>query len=65
MMKCEGLSSVLSFGKCTANEIEVLNQICGAWLIECSFENCACFYVGTDEGTWSRSAEPKLCPLTD
>lgn len=63
MMKCEGPSSVLSFGKCAANEIAVLNQICSAWVIECCFENRACLYVGTEEGTWM---EPlcQLCPLT-
>ncbi len=52
MMKCEGLSSVLYLGKCAANEIEVLNQICSTWVIECCFENRACLYVGTDKGTW-------------
>lgn len=36
MMKCEGLSSVMSFGKCAANEIAVLNQLN---VIECCFEN--------------------------
>lgn len=49
MMKCEGLSSVLSRGKCAANGIAVLNQICSAWVIECCFENRACLYVGTEE----------------
>lgn len=52
MMKCEGLSSVLYFGKCATNEIEVLNQICSARVIECCFESHACLNVGADEGTW-------------
>lgn len=52
MMKLEGLISVLSFGKCAANEIEVLNQICSAWVIECCSKNRACLYVGKEEGTW-------------
>lgn len=55
MMKCEGLSFVLSFGKCAANEIAVLNQICSAWVIECCFENRACLYVAAVEGTWMES----------
>lgn len=65
MMKCEGLSSVLSFGKCAANEIEVLNQICTAWVIECCFESRACLYVWTDEGTWMESLCRMLAVSSD
>lgn len=52
MMKCEGLSSMLSHGKCAANGIAVLNQICIAWVIECCFENRESLYVGKEVGSW-------------
>ncbi len=65
MMKCEGLSSVLSFGKCAANGIAVLNQICSAWVIECCFGNRACLYVGTEEGTWIESLCRTLAVSSD
>lgn len=65
IMKCESPSSVLSFGKCAANEIEVLNQICSAWVTECCFENLACLHVGTDEGTWMESPCRMLAVSSD
>lgn len=65
MMKCEGPSSVLSFGKCVANEIAVLNQICSAWVIECCFENRACLSVGKGEGTCMESLCGTLAVSSD
>ena len=59
------LSSVLSSGKCAANEIEVLNQICSAWVIECCFEERACLYVGTDVGTRMESLCRGLAASSD
>lgn len=53
MMKCEGFGSVLSRGKCAANGIAPLNQICSAWVIECCCEKRARLYVGTEEVSWS------------
>lgn len=46
---------MLSSGKCAANEIEVLNQICSAWVIECCFEERACLYVRAGEETRTES----------
>lgn len=65
MMKCEDTSYVLSCGKCAANEIAVLNQICKARVIECCFETVHVFMsVQKREHGKSRSTEHKLCPLT-
>lgn len=50
MMRCEGLSSVLYFGKCADNEIKVLNQICTAWVIGCCSESSAYLHVETRKG---------------
>lgn len=64
MMKSESPSCVLSCGKCEANEIAALNQICSARVIECYFEKHACLRQKREHG-WSCPAEHWLCPLAN